>query len=122
MKEKELLEWVRNNWEVALGLRGTDRSRRFGLGLSLAYTWNHTSDPRVALANLRQVIVEGDDPRRGRIARELRRSGQGEAAGGIVDQLLLVAAAVLHARETVQASRERSPESTAPPLPDEPGE
>ena len=55
---------------------------------------------RVALANLRQVIVEGDDPRRGRIARELRRSGQGQAAGGVVDQLLLVAVTVLHARET----------------------
>ena len=55
---------------------------------------------RVALADLRQVIVEGDDLRRARIARELRRSGQGQAAGGVVDQLVLVAVTVLHARET----------------------
>jgi hypothetical protein len=45
-------EWVANHWECAFRLRDQSRSRRFGLALSISYTWNHTSDPRVAISNV----------------------------------------------------------------------
>lgn len=37
------MEWVKSNWEAALGLRNKDTSRRFGLAFNLAYTWNQTN-------------------------------------------------------------------------------
>ncbi|MFQ5778719.1 MAG: hypothetical protein ACE5IP_12000 [Terriglobia bacterium] len=46
------VQWVNEVWDTALDLRGMDRSRRFGLALNIAYTWNQTSNPRLALANL----------------------------------------------------------------------
>jgi hypothetical protein len=44
--------WVRGNYLEALKLRGTRVSRRFGLALSLSYTWNHTTDLRIAIASV----------------------------------------------------------------------
>lgn len=46
------VEWVGKYWDCALDLRGRDVSRRFGLAFNLAYVWNYTSDPRIALTNL----------------------------------------------------------------------
>lgn len=43
------LEWVSDNWVAALDLRA---SRRFGLAFNMSYTWNHTFDKRIAVANL----------------------------------------------------------------------
>ncbi len=44
------LEWVSQHLDGALML--ANESRRFDLAFNLAYTWNHTSDARVAIANL----------------------------------------------------------------------
>lgn len=46
------ITWVDRIFETAMALRGTDRSRRFGLAFNVAYTWNQTSDLRIAIANL----------------------------------------------------------------------
>lgn len=46
------MEWVVSNFMTAFSLRGVDRSRRFGLAFNIAYTWNQTTDLRVALASL----------------------------------------------------------------------
>ncbi len=46
------MKWVDSGWNVALELRAVDRSRRFGLATNISYTWNHTNEPRIALANL----------------------------------------------------------------------
>lgn len=46
------LEWVSNHLDAALHLGHESVSRRFDLAFNLAYTWNHTSDARVAIANL----------------------------------------------------------------------
>lgn len=46
------LNWVREHQMAALEMRNRDTSRRFGLAFNLSYTWNHTSDPRVALAQV----------------------------------------------------------------------
>ena len=44
--------WVKKHFATALELRNTASSRRFGLAFNLAYRWNHTRDPRVALTSL----------------------------------------------------------------------
>jgi hypothetical protein len=49
---EEDMRWVDKVWNTALGLRGLDRSRRFGLAFNVAYIWNQTTDMRLALANL----------------------------------------------------------------------
>jgi len=46
------VDWVSTNAETALELRNFRKSRRFGLAFSLMYTWNHTIDRRIALANI----------------------------------------------------------------------
>jgi len=46
------IAWLRNHSDAAMVLRNHEHSRRFGLAFSIAYTWNHTQDLRVALANL----------------------------------------------------------------------
>jgi hypothetical protein len=46
------LEWVRDNWQRALNLRDASSSRRFGLAFNVSYTWNHTKDSRLAIANI----------------------------------------------------------------------
>jgi hypothetical protein len=46
------LDWVREHWDRAIRLRDASESRRFGLAFNIAYTWNHTSDPRLAVANI----------------------------------------------------------------------
>jgi hypothetical protein len=46
------LEWVRDNWQRALNLRDASSSRRFGLAFNVSYTWNHTKDIRLAIANI----------------------------------------------------------------------
>jgi hypothetical protein len=46
------VEWTSQVWETALSLRDFDSSRRFGLAFNIAYTWNQTSDLRIALANV----------------------------------------------------------------------
>lgn len=46
------LIWVRDSYNRALELRDSSCSRRFGLAFNIAYTWNHTHDPRVALGSL----------------------------------------------------------------------
>lgn len=46
------LIWVRENYNRALRLRDASESRRFGLAFNLAYTWNHTSNSRIAVANI----------------------------------------------------------------------
>lgn len=48
----EDLEWVSQNLDAASNLIGRSVSRRFDLAFNLAYTWNHTSDARVAIVNL----------------------------------------------------------------------
>ena len=47
----ETARWVSDHLENALYLRGKHVSRRFGLAFNIAYTWNLTDDPRVAIAN-----------------------------------------------------------------------
>ncbi len=49
---EEDMRWVDKAWNTALGLRGMNRSRRFGLAFNVAYVWNQTTDMRLALANL----------------------------------------------------------------------
>ncbi len=49
---QEDIELLNAYWEPALLLRQKNFSRRFGLAFNMAYTWNHTSDIRVGLANL----------------------------------------------------------------------
>jgi len=46
------LTWVREHFERAFRLRDASNSRRFGLAFNIAYTWNHTTDPRCAMANV----------------------------------------------------------------------
>jgi len=46
------IEWVNRVWETALDLRDPQDSRRFGLAFNIAYAWNQTDSPRVAIANL----------------------------------------------------------------------
>lgn len=46
------VDWLRKNSDAAMALRNHEHSRRFGLAFSIAYTWNHTDDLRVGLANL----------------------------------------------------------------------
>ena len=46
------LLWVRRNWEQALRLRDASSSQRFSLGFNISYTWNHTKDPRLAIAKI----------------------------------------------------------------------
>ncbi len=46
------IAWAGAHYEEALRLRDHSHSRRFGLAFNIAYTWNHTSDPRTALANV----------------------------------------------------------------------
>jgi hypothetical protein len=46
------IQWVDAVWDTALDLRAVDRSRRFGLAFNIAYTWNQTSDLRIAIANV----------------------------------------------------------------------
>ncbi len=46
------IEWIAQNFEPALRLRDFKRSRRFALAYNVSYTWNHSDNPRLALANL----------------------------------------------------------------------
>jgi hypothetical protein len=46
------VEWVKSHWNTALELRNAESSRRFGLAFNIMYTWNQTSDPRIAIANV----------------------------------------------------------------------
>jgi hypothetical protein len=46
------LEWVAAHWDTAFELRDFQHSRRFGLAFTIAYTWNHVQDARVAIANI----------------------------------------------------------------------
>lgn len=46
------LAWAGAHYEEAFRLRDHTQSRRFGLAFNIAYTWNHTADPRLALANV----------------------------------------------------------------------
>jgi hypothetical protein len=46
------VDWVAEHYEAAFRLRSVEHSRRFGLAFNVSYTWNHTSDLRLALANL----------------------------------------------------------------------
>lgn len=46
------LLWVATHYEQAFQLRDHSSSRRFGLAFNIAYTWNHTTDGRAALANV----------------------------------------------------------------------
>ena len=45
-------EWVSASFVPALRLRDFEHSRRFGLAFNIAYAWNHSSDPRLAIANI----------------------------------------------------------------------
>ena len=46
------VEWAKSVWGTALELRDQEKSRRFGLAFNLAYIWNQTFDPRIAITNL----------------------------------------------------------------------
>lgn len=46
------VEWVSKHYMDVFDLRNEEKSARFGLAFNVYYTWNHTSDSRVALANL----------------------------------------------------------------------
>ena len=46
------LEWVRDKFKSAFALRNHATSRRFGLAFNIAYIWNHTNNPRIALSNV----------------------------------------------------------------------
>jgi hypothetical protein len=46
------LNWVKQHWSIALELRDAQSSGRFGLAFNLMYTWNHVTDPRLAITNL----------------------------------------------------------------------
>lgn len=46
------LAWVRDHFNRSLRLREVSTSRRFGLAYNIAYSWNHTQEPRIAIGNL----------------------------------------------------------------------
>ncbi|MCM0758114.1 hypothetical protein M7775_05930 [Sporomusa sphaeroides DSM 2875] len=48
----EDMEWIKEYWNNALELRDRTSSGRFGLAYNVMYTWNHTDNYRVALANI----------------------------------------------------------------------
>jgi hypothetical protein len=48
----ETVTWTKKHWKTAFELRNSNNSRRFGLAFNNIYTWNHTIDPRIALANI----------------------------------------------------------------------
>lgn len=46
------IKWTKLYWKTAFELRNSNSSRRFGLAFNNMYTWNQTTDPRIALANI----------------------------------------------------------------------
>jgi hypothetical protein len=58
---------VNSHFEIALDLRSAENSRRFGLAFNIMYTWNQTSDPRIAITNvwvgLEALFGKSDDRR-----------------------------------------------------------
>jgi hypothetical protein len=48
----EDVKWVDSNFDAAMELRDAENSRRFGLAFNMMYVWNHTSDLRIAMANI----------------------------------------------------------------------
>jgi hypothetical protein len=49
---KEDIAWVQKNLSDSLALRNREIGKRFSLAYNIFYEWNHTSNPRIALANL----------------------------------------------------------------------
>ncbi len=45
-------KWVAENYARAFELRNQSSSQRFGLAFNIAYTCNHASDPRIAMASI----------------------------------------------------------------------
>ena len=46
------LIWAREYWDQAFRMRDGSISARFGLAFNVAYTWNHTLNPRIAISSI----------------------------------------------------------------------
>lgn len=48
----ENAEWVKNNFTKAFEMRNFEKSHRFGLAFNIMYSWNQTTNSRIAISNI----------------------------------------------------------------------